>query len=44
MKKVCFVEEEKIRMQDPELTSFLNINTQEDLDKIQYLVSKKQYD
>ena len=44
MKKVCFVEEEKIRMKDPELTSFLNINTQEDLDKIQYLVSKKQYD
>ena len=44
MKKVCFVEEEKIRMKDPELTSFLNINTQEDFDQIQYLVSKRQYE
>ena len=40
MQKVCFVEEEKIRIKDPELRSFLNINTQEDLDKIQILLSE----
>ena len=43
-KKVCFVEEEKIRIKDPELRSFLNINTQEDLDKIQILLSEAQHD
>lgn len=44
MQKVCFVEEEKIRIKDPELRSFLNINTQEDLDKIQILLSEGQHD
>ena len=42
--QVCFVEEEKMRIKDPELTSFLNINTQQDLDKIQMLLSKDQHD
>ena len=41
MVRVCEIPEEQIRSIDPELKSFININTPQDLDQVQQILNKE---
>jgi molybdopterin-guanine dinucleotide biosynthesis protein A len=43
MVHVCEIPEEKIRTLDPELKSFVNINTPEDLSRVQQMLNEEKY-